>query len=664
MTTQREHTDRGNDRGWFTNKDEDEYLMFRTKVRTLCRSGDAKTDKAIDAFNATEKEATPAFERANTALYDVIVKITDDRCQLMTTYDTRFSDDGWSIMQYLASKHAVSANKNRKMNAAQEYKKLASAKYDKTMTGEEFSNVMDKMLTLQAQLKNTDREIPDKTFIQDIYDMAVNIDKDYDYKLKTMWTIDYDYNDKDFQDKDKVMAVLEECIEFNKNEKKKVEQEPEAPVTQSMLAALARNAPQGRKEWLSPCDLCGVPHKNGGQVDSCFAFVRSKGEEPDGWDKIDQKQKERIDSRANDIKNKGPWKDRDKSRNTRNNGKNQQDTLKSLLCLLGTLPVGDMMPIPSVQSAKVSILVDSQTIGQAGAPSYHIIKDKQLFSQLDETAKPVSVQQPGGDVVMSSGTGTCKFMTTSGSIMQMSPCVWVPSFLFNLMSVKAVRDKGAVRICFEQCAFITQDGHQIPFDPDTYSLSVIPLHGEAAMLAAANVISTGKDGKMKIDNSKLTDRNPKQRKELKAWSARLGDPPASVLRRLHETIEGAPDVFRKANDNNTLSDAKLFATGRKLPTPAKDAPVATEPGQVTACDYWDAKMTSRITGDKGYFTFVDIHSGKFRVYCTKSKADAVKYTDEYFMDAARDNVDIKPGSVRYSDNERIFISIAMNDKSR
>jgi hypothetical protein len=123
-------------------------------------------------------------------------------------------------------------------------------------------------------------------------------------------------------------------------------------------------------------------------------------------------------------------------------------------------------------------------------------------------------------------------------------------------------------------------------------------------------------------------------------------------------------VFGKANDNNTLSDAKLFATGRKLPTPAMDFPVATEPGQVTASDYWDAGMTSRITGDKGYFTFIDVHSGRFRVYCTKSKADAVKYTDEYYMDAAREGVDIKPGSIRYSDNEHIFTSAAMNDKSR
>ena len=259
MTTQREHADRDQGRGWFTNKDEDEYFKFRTKVRTLCRTGDAKQEKAIDAFQADKKGTTPEFINANIALYDVIVKQTDDRCNLMKTYESRFVDDGWSIMQYLASKHTVSANKNRKMDAAQEYKQLASAKYDKTMSGVEFANVMDKMMTLQAQLEGSDREIPDKTFCQDIYDIAVRIDKDYDYKLKTTW-MECEYTREDWYVKDKVMPILEECIEFNKIDKKKDDDpKPEVKVTPEMLSALARNTSQERGAWQSPCDLCGVP---------------------------------------------------------------------------------------------------------------------------------------------------------------------------------------------------------------------------------------------------------------------------------------------------------------------------------------------------------------------------------------------------------------------
>ena len=635
MTTQREHTERSR---WFTNKDEDEYYRFRTIVRTLCRSGDAKTDKAIDAFNAETKDTTAEFKKANTALYDVIVKQTDERCSLMKTYESRFVDDGWGIMEYLAKQHAVKANKNRKMGAAQEYKQLSSAEYDKSMTGRQFATIVDKMMILQSTLEGTDRAIEDQTFCQDIYDIVVRIDKQYDYYLRTT-AMENDFKDKDWYDKDKLIPMLEECVETNKEEKVK-----EEALTPGLLAAAAQARQQGRNAWQTPCDLCGVPHKNAGQEESCFAFVRSKDGTPNGWDRMDAKQKERIDNRAKDIKEKGIWKDRERNRNARGNNRAQQDALKSLLCLLGTLPVGDMMPVQHMPTAKVSLLVDSQTIGQAGGQSYHIIKDKRLFSQLDESAKPIAVQQPTGDVVMSSGTGTCKFVTMTGKIMQMSPCIWVPTFMFNLMSVKAVAAKG-VQPSFTDCAFVLPDGHHIPFDPDTYSLDVVPLTDVSeTVLAAVNVISTGKDGKMKIDNSKLTDM---QRKELLAWSARLGDPPASVLRRLHKTVDGTPDVFGKANDNNTLSDAKLFATGRKLPTPAMDVPLATEPGQVTASDYWDAKMTSRITGDKGYFTFIDVYSGKFKVYCTKSKANAVKCTDEYYMDAAREGVDIKPGSVRY-----------------
>ena len=148
---------------------------------------------------------------------------------------------------------------------------------------------------------------------------------------------------------------------------------------------------------------------------------------------------------------------------------------------------------------------------------------------------------------------------------------------------------------FHRGVFRRSNGQEVAFDTNDYSLSVIPVNAliendhHEGVLAAANVISRGKNGPMHVDNAMLT---AKQSEELAAWCYRLGSPPAAVLNNLHKLVEGAPDVLRKANVANVANDARMLATARKIPAPSLKYPLATKAGERSARDWWDAKTTS------------------------------------------------------------------------
>ena len=324
-----------------------------------------------------------------------------------------------------------------------------------------------------------------------------------------------------------------------------------------------------------------------------------------------------------------------------------------LTTLLATLP---SVSAHSIVPQWSTILVDSGNLNKTG-PSYHLIRDIGLFTSFDNTIPSYPIVT-GNGITTNQGGGTCTFFTENGLLTSMTKCLHVPGLPENLLSVKAAAEQG-VMIRFENVNTITfPDGSYVGFSPDTYSLRIRPV---TDLLASASVITRGKHGVTHFTSPTLSQND---HKALALWSARFNDPPASVLNSLHKYVKNVPEILRKATDSNTITDAKLLASGRRMPTKTPEEPIATVPGAVTAVDYWSAGLRSTLTGHCGLLSYIDIASSNFKFYPVVSKSEAPAKTEQYYLDAAHDGVNVVRGSVLYSDNEHIFTSAAMADVAR
>ena len=115
------------------------------------------------------------------------------------------------------------------------------------------------------------------------------------------------------------------------------------------------------------CDQCGAPHEG-----VCKAFLLSQGKPVPGWDKMDDKLKSRLQERATEIKEKGPYKDRAK-----------------VAIIKPSAVVGK---VTEAEVGEHQLYVDSQ--GAVGC-HFHLIADRDLFTKLDTSAAPVSVAPAG-----------------------------------------------------------------------------------------------------------------------------------------------------------------------------------------------------------------------------------------------------------------------------
>ena len=163
-------------------------------------------------------------------------------------------------------------------------------------------------------------------------------------------------------------------------------------------------------------------------------------------------------------------------------------------------------------------------------------------------------------------------------------------------------------------------------------------------------MTRGKHGPTHISPNKLTER---QQIEMQLWSERLNGATADTLKHINKITDGAPNILLRADRHNALSKARLHASGKQIHAPAVRTPTATKPGERTAIDWWDAPCTG-ILGSTGMFCPIDIFSGYFKAYPMQSKSDSHLAIDLYYRDAAHDGVIIPPGSVIFSDNEKIF----------
>ena len=111
--------------------------------------------------------------------------------------------------------------------------------------------------------------------------------------------------------------------------------------------------------------------------------------------------------------------------------------------------------------------------------------------------------------MLSIGVGTCTYVTMMGELLSLYPCLLVPDIAHNLINVKRVQQTG-VTPDFHHGVFRWSNGQEVAFDTNDYSLSVIPVNDliendhHEGVLAAANVITRGKNGPMHVDNAMLT----------------------------------------------------------------------------------------------------------------------------------------------------------------
>ena len=340
------------------------------------------------------------------------------------------------------------------------------------------------------------------------------------------------------------------------------------------------------------CDECGTEHWSPSDKSKCFTVIRANGDKPLNWDTKSHNFKTKTDARAEEYKRLGPYK----SRTTSDGGSNIRALLTTLLATLPSVSAHSIVPQWS------TILVDSGNLNKTG-PSYHLIRDIGLFTSFDNTIPSYPIVT-GNGTTTNQGGGTCTFFTENGLLTSMTKCLHVPGLPENLLSVKAAAEQG-VMIRFENVNTITfPDGSYVGFSPDTYSLRIRPV---TDLLASASVITRGKHGVTHFTSPTLSQNDHNWHKALALWSARFNDPPASVLNSLHKYVKNVPEILRKATDSNTITDAKLLASGRRMPTKTPEEPIATVPGAVTAVDYWSAGLRSTLTGTAACFPTSTLH---------------------------------------------------------
>jgi len=622
-----------------------EFQTFAARLRTMART------KSADCFKAYSGD-TNDNDTGNVELFDLIINNTINDT-LVQTLSNNYLDKGFESLQYIGSSWTTGASTAKAKSAAQEYTQLLTKPFGNDFTMEQFRAHANEMDNKRAQLKNTSREITDAAHCLNIWDMTCNIDTTIEHEMRMA---ELKLEKHQMSDVGCVLSTCEDAIAYfiNKRGSKKTFNitQPSNDMLQKFTAQYSRTDRQ-----LETCDLCGIAHPFAGRKDKCHAVIRAQGGTPPGWDSKPEEMRKKVDARAADYKRLGPWSKRAHS------SKPEPDMKALLVNLLSSMSTSDINDLKAMctslndsnQSARRTMLVDSGNLNKTG-DSFHLIKDFDLFTEIctsEEAGCESFPIETGNGTTYSKGKGACCMITKEGHSIKLHKCLYVPTLPDNLLSVKAAKEQG-VNIRFEDFNNITfPDGTIIEFSPDTYSLEVLPMPYLAANPA---VIRRGKHGPTHFKSPPMSTNDEK---ELKIWSARLNDPPVSVLKSMHKYMDNTPNIFKKATESNTISDAKLLATGKQMPTRPTTEPIAKSPGDITAVDYWSAGLRSGLTQHCGMFSFIDVKTGYFKFYPVASKDEARAVTQKYMLEAKHEGIDVLHGSVLYSDNEHIFTSKQM-----
>ena len=240
-------------------------------------------------------------------------------------------------------------------------------------------------------------------------------------------------------------------------------------------------------------------------------------------------------------------------------------------------------------------------------------------------------------------------------------CLYIPTLGYNLLSTDALYNNSGTKTFLNGDKTIELAGGGTLHMSHCNTFLVTPLPADAVVQqhVLATFVTRGKDGPTHIDANPLS---AKDELEFRLWSARLNDPAPARLRAVHEVLDNVPGVLRKANMNNTATDARMLANAPAMATHRRATPIATRPGEITQIDLCTMPCTS-ILGNKYLLSAYDNATGDFEFYPIDKKSTAPAAVNQYYLDAKAAGVDIDKGGVLYSDNEIVLNSEFMDEVS-
>ena len=612
-------------------------------------------DIAAEVFTELHKKA------ANKKIFRELIKRTGNDT-LITTLLNNYDGQGYKAVQYIRSCFGAGDDDTLESEAAEGYRKVHQVP-DINYSAEDFAKQCVKLDQHRAALRYTDLEVSDAAHAKNLKDMIGRISDKHLYEVRHVFGgIE--------PTKQKIPGVVQPALEgvlrkMSKHvqETNKANEELMAALKlqQAEIAALKAQVQSQtdtarvaalRRDPRTKCDECGIAHSG-----KCFSAMRARGEAVPGWDNLPQAQRDRIDTRAAEIKAKGPYnlrKDKPRVAIVRP----PPDDTKQPGCMATPVVAHDTL---------TSVMVDSQ----AGVGfHYHFISDHvsdlRLFTNINRDAAVVKVggAVKHGDVTESQGLGTCSLrlvspVTGAVSDLTLTDCLYTPGLDFNLFNVWHSSEKHGTKFCVEQGRGVLQfaDGSRYDLFPELDMKVVAPAQSaNTARVAAvdASVITRGRHGAEHIEFKPLPVH---EQVVLDLTSQRLNDPAPDRLKTMSKVMDNVPAVAQKANMNNTASDARLVANAPKFPAPASSKRHATQYGELTQIDGWDAQVTS-VLGNKQMFACYDAASTDFTLYPCKTKAQFPVMADRYFLSLKLLPHSADAGTL-FSDNEQIMIGQGM-----
>ena len=635
----------------YTHKNKKEMMAFTVGHLTAAvgRENDADVKSLFKGQNTSGGDATArAASRkvANEKLFCLLISMIDND-DLVSHLATTYPEEGKEAIDYIKQSFDNGDESDRLSNANNAYLDLQTKKLDPdTLTTDDFISMCNEMDMARLELKNSFRQIVDPIHAWNLIDMISKIPGGY-YRAEVRHLISKLDEMTSRRDPTKVQPVLEGIIRAAPKKSKtnsdtdlasalKILASADDPESKALVAKLLSRQNQGETPR---CDQCGVRHKG-----KCKALLLSQGKTVPDWDKLDEPLKSRIQERANEIKEKGPYKDRAK------------------VAIVKPMAAVGKVQVPESDGVEYSLYVDSQ--GAVGH-RFHMIADRDLFTELDTTGKKTTFEGAVGDNVYaeSQGSGYCDVVIYDkfgvGTNCRLQDCVYVPEMKFNVFNVwHANHDHGGASFFSKDDNWIRfQDGTTLELNDDhTATIAKQPQVAQVAKLDTS-VITRGRHGATHVDSKPLTKH---EKTEFELTMQRLNDPASERAHELHKVMDNVPSVLLRANYNNTATDARMLANAPAMHAPPSSRTKADRVGAMTQFDGWSAGTVS-LLGNKYLFGTYDEHSTDFSLYPCKLKSQFPDCLDRYLGELHHDNVESREGGIGWSDNEAVMVGKGMKE---
>ena len=289
---------------------------------------------------------------------------------------------------------------NQAENAEGQYRKLASATWTPGISAGDARAIFTRMTQLKTELDGTSRAMAAEQHSHAMVDLVARTNKEYKLECRLA---SFAHGEPA-----KVASTLEGIVgTLALTESEQPEQKSVPGGLNAMMAALGateaevmamlvsarsggRDRRGGTRTGPPPpeCDDCGVKHPG-----ACFAKMLADGKTPSGWSSKPADMRRRIEERAKEIKDLGPYKDR------------KDPPMVAIVnpVVSAEKPVA-LAAAPRAPRSTFGIHIDSK--GGAGHP-FHFIADAELFVH-KSTCPAVTVGGIGGNCVTAQEIGWCR----------------------------------------------------------------------------------------------------------------------------------------------------------------------------------------------------------------------------------------------------------------